>query len=227
MLPINFQRLCRRLDYNFTNLSYLKQALTHRSANIENNERFEFIGDAVLNFIIAHALFESFPQNSEGELSRLRAYLVKGERLSEIAAEIKLGDYLILGPGELKTGGFRRSSTLADALEAVFAAVLLDGGFEAVKTLILRLYQSRLEDPELKNCLKDAKTRLQEYLQSKKIALPNYRLIKVEGDEHEQIFHVKCEIPGFKQSTEGVASIRRKAEQIAAQLFLETIQPVK
>jgi ribonuclease-3 len=223
LLKVDFERLCRRLSYTFNDLAYLKQALTHRSASSENNERFEFVGDSVLNFVIANALFDIFPNNSEGELSRLRSYLVKGERLSEIAVEIKLGDYLILGPGELKTGGFRRSSTLADTLEAVFAAVLFDGGFEAIKALILRLYESRLQDPNLQNCLKDAKTLLQEFLQGKKLALPIYSLTKVEGDEHDQMFYVRCEVPGIKKWSEGEASNRRKAEQIAAKLFLEAL----
>lgn len=220
---LDLERLSRRLGYTFSNINTLKQALTHRSVCRDNNERFEFVGDAVLNFVIAETLFNSFPDNNEGELSRLRAHLVKGERLSEIAVELKLGDYLILGAGELKTGGFRRSSILADSLEAIFAAVLLDGGFAAVKSLVLRLFASRLQDPDLKNCLKDAKTLLQEYLQSKKLALPVYSLVKISGDEHDQIFHMKCSVEGFKNFAEGEAVTRRKAEQIAAKLFLEAI----
>ncbi len=217
-------RLCRRLDYEFKTLAYLKQALTHRSASSKNNERFEFLGDSILSTVISNALFEQFPDQNEGQLSRLRAHLVKGEMLAKIALELELGDYLILGQGELKTGGFRRTSTLADALEAVFAAVFLDGGFTAAQQVILKLFQSRLEDPDLNDTLKDAKTQLQEYLQSKKMTLPDYTLTKVAGDEHDQVFYVKCDVAALKLSTEGHAETRRKAEQIAANLILQKLK---
>lgn len=220
----NLQRLCRRLDYEFKTLAFLKQALTHRSASSDNNERFEFLGDSILSMIISHALFERFPEQNEGQLSRLRAHLVKGEMLAKIALELELGDYLYLGQGELKSGGFRRASTLADALEATFAAVFFDGGFAAVRHVILKLYQSRLDDPDLNNTLKDAKTQLQEHLQSKKLPLPEYTLINVTGEEHDQVFYVRCEIGDLKQSTEGHAETRRKAEQIAAKQLLQKIK---
>lgn len=226
MVQIDLQRLCRRLGYEFKTLALLKQALTHCSAGSENNERFEFLGDSILSFVIANALFEMFPEQSEGQLSRLRAFLVKGEMLAEIAAEIQLGDYLYLGQGELKSGGFRRASILADALEAIIAAVFLDGGFVASQQLILKLYSSRMEDESLNNNLKDAKTQLQEYLQAKKRPLPEYSLTKVEGDEHDQIFHVTCKVSGIKKPTIGYGPNRRKAEQHAAKQLLQHLKNI-
>ena len=169
-------------------------------------------------------MFDKFPEESEGQLSRLRASLVKGEMLSELASEIELGDYLYLGQGELKSGGFRRASILADALEALIAAVFLDGGIEESKQLILRLYSSRLEDETLNDNLKDAKTQLQEFLQSKKRPLPEYSLVKVVGEEHEQIFHVACKVSGIKKPTVGSGHNRRKAEQQAAKLLLQQLK---
>ncbi len=220
----NLLRLCRRLDYTFKNIIHLKQALTHCSAGPTNNERFEFLGDSVLSLVIAYALFLQFPYQSEGELSRLRAYLVKGEMLASIALEIELGEYLYLGQGELKSGGFRRASILADALEAIFAAIYLDGGLDACKHVILHLYHSRLNDPHLATNLKDAKTRLQEYLQSKKYTLPEYKLIDIIGEEHDQIFHVMCEVKELHLSTQGKGETRRKAEQAAARILLQRIK---
>ncbi len=220
----NLPRLCRRLDYEFKEPSFLKRALTHRSASSTNNERFEFLGDSILSMVISHALFEQFPDQNEGHLSRLRAHLVKGEMLAKIALELELGDYLYLGQGELRSGGFRRASTLADALEAIFAAVFFDGGFKAAQHVILNLFQSRLDDPDLNDTLKDAKTQLQEYLQSKKSALPEYTLINVVGEEHEQMFYVQCDVAGLNQSTQGHAETRRKAEQIAAKQLLQRLK---
>ena len=220
----NLQRLYKRIGYEFKTPAYLKQALTHCSAGIENNERFEFLGDSILSFVIAHALFDKFPAQSEGELSRLRSYLVKGEMLAKIALELELGDYLYLGQGELKSGGFRRASILTDALEALFAAVLLDGGFSASKQVILNVYQTRLEDQNLHNNLKDAKTQLQEYLQAQKSPLPEYTLTKIEGEEHDQIFHVVCDVASLKVSTHGHGDSRRKAEQQAAKELLLLLQ---
>lgn len=220
----NLQRLQKHLGYHFNQLAYLKQALTHRSAGILNNERLEFLGDSILSYVMAKALYEKFPDMTEGQLSRLRAHLVKGEMIAEVALEIDLGDYLSLGPGELKSGGFRRASILADALEAVIAAVLLDGGIAACDTLIRHLYRTRLEDVHLNDNLKDHKTQLQEYLQSQKKPLPEYTLVKTEGEEHEQLFYVTCQVHGFKFITDGHGDSRRKAEQIAAKTYLEKIK---
>ena len=224
MVQIDLQRLSRRLGYEFKTLGLLKQALTHCSFDGANNERYEFLGDSILNFVIANALFEMFPEQSEGQLSRLRAFLVKGDMLAEIAAEIKLGDFLYLGQGELKSGGFRRASILADALEAVIAAVFLDSGFNESQSLILKLYRSRLDDETLNTNLKDAKTQLQEYLQAKKRPLPEYSLLKLEGEEHDQVFYVTCKISGAKESTIGSGPNRRKAEQHAAEQLLQQLK---
>ncbi|GGI85373.1 ribonuclease III [Legionella impletisoli] len=227
MVEINLQRLCRTLDYRFNNLNYLKQALTHCSAGAVNYERLEFLGDSILSFVISNALYEQFKHKSEGELSRLRAYLVKGEMLAEIALEINLGDYLYLGQGELKSGGFRRASILADALEAVFAAVFLDGGIEPCQHVILNLFKSRLDDDGLHDNLKDPKTQLQEFLQAKKIPLPNYTLLKIKGEEHDQEFHIRCEIPDLKLTTLGQGPSRRKAEQRAAKEALKLVRTIE
>lgn len=223
-MPNNVQRLHRRLGYEFKNPTFLKQALMHCSMGIVNNERLEFLGDSILSFVIANVLFEKFPEDSEGQMSRLRAFLVKGEMLAKIAMELELGDYLYLGQGELKSGGFRRASILADALEAVFAAVFLDGGYEACQQVILKLYHSRLSDSHLHENLTDAKTQLQEFLQSKKLALPEYTLTKIIGEEHEQVFHVLCEVASLKVSTHGHGPNRRQAEQLAAKQLLEKIK---
>ena len=220
----NWHRLYKKLGYEFKKPAYLKQALTHCSAGIANNERFEFLGDSILSFVIANALFTKFSERSEGELSRLRAFLVKGEMLAKIAVEIELGDYLYLGQGELKSGGFRRASILTDALEAIFAAVFFDGGFAASEQVILHLYQTRLNDQALSDNLKDAKTQLQEYLQANKHNLPEYTLTKIEGEEHDQVFHVICSVADLNVSTHGQGDNRRKAEQQAAKKLLENIR---
>ncbi|KTD45346.1 ribonuclease III [Legionella quinlivanii] len=228
MVRIDLERLYRRLGYRFANPALLKQALTHCSVSNEtNNERFEFLGDSILSFVIADALFEKFPQQSEGQLSRLRAYLVKGDMLAEIAVELELGDFLILGQGELKSGGFRRASILADALEAIIAAVYLDSGIDASKQLILKLFASRLDSSELQDNLKDSKTQLQEFLQASRQSLPEYNLLHIKGEEHEQLFYVSCVVKGYKIHTEGFGPSRRKAEQEAAKQFLALIKAEK
>lgn len=215
--------LCNKLQYHFKSSDLLKQALTHRSADADNNERLEFLGDSILNSVIANALFHQFPEQSEGQLSRLRAHLVKGDMLALIAQELKLGEYLFLGPGELRSGGHRRASILADALEAVFAAIYLDSNFETCQKIILTLFETRLKSSCLHENLKDAKTQLQEHLQSKKMSLPQYRLVKVEGETHEQIFHIVCKIPALQLETEGQGETRRKAEQEAAKKMFKTM----
>ncbi len=220
----DLEQLCRRLNYQFQNKKLLKQALTHCSVGSENYERFEFLGDSILSFVIANELFNKFPSLSEGELSRLRSFLVKGEMLAEIARELDLGNFLFLGQGELKSGGFRRASILADSLEAVFAAVFFDGGVVVAQTVILNLFRSRLDSADLSYCLKDAKTQLQEFLQAEKYALPEYTLTKVEGDEHDQIFYISCTVPGIAQVSYGEGPNRRKAEQLAAKSLLAQLQ---
>jgi len=216
-------RLMRKLNYQFKNPRLLVRALTHRSMGDDNYERLEFLGDSILSFVMSAALFEQFATFSEGELSRLRAFLVKGETLAVIAKEIDLGEYLRLGQGELKSGGFRRESTLADSLEAIFAAIYLDSGIEAVREVILSLYESRLADNDLKNNLKDPKTQLQEYLQSKKLPLPIYTLIEITGDSHQQSFKIGCRVDGIEVRAEGKGGSRRKAEQAAAKKFMKKL----
>ena len=219
----NLERLCRRLNYQFNQIDLLKQALTHCSVGSDNYERFEFLGDSILSFVIANELFILFPTYSEGQLSRLRSFLVKGDMLAEIAKENGLGDFLVLGQGELKSGGFRRASILADSLEAVIAAIFLDGGITAAQTAILSLYATRLNAADLSYCLKDAKTQLQEYLQGQKYPLPEYTLTHVDGEEHDQQFFVTCAVRGIQQVSYGEGPNRRKAEQRAAQSLLNQL----
>jgi ribonuclease-3 len=215
--------LCRRLNYSFSDETLLKTALTHRSACSQNNERLEFLGDAVLNFIITGALFEEYSNADEGTLSRLRAALVKGNTLAEIALDLELGEYLKLGSGELKSGGFRRQSILADALEAVLGAVYLDGGIESTRALILRLYAERIATVRIDGDLKDPKTRLQEYLQARHLPLPDYQIIDLAGEAHDQIFTVSCSAAGLSKPTIASAGSRRKAEQAAAEQALQEL----
>lgn len=219
-------KLEQALDYQFNDNQLLQEALTHRSASSKNNERLEFLGDSILNFVIAGELFNLYPDSAEGDLSRLRSSLVKKEGLVKIAEDLTIGNYLQLGSGELKSGGYRRNSILADAVEAVFGAVYLDGGFDVCKHLILRLYQKQLNtipDPEL---LKDAKTRLQELLQGRKLAIPKYEVINVTGKAHQQTFSVACLIDDLAIETAGQASSRRKAEQQAAAKALAEVEAV-
>jgi ribonuclease-3 len=213
----------RALGYQFRNSGLLQQALTHRSYGSPHNERLEFLGDSVLNCVVAWALYERFGALREGELSRLRASLVRQETLHQVADSLKLGDHLCLGEGELKSGGFRRPSILADALEAVFGAVLLDGGFDQVRDLVLRLFQPLLEQVDPRKPAKDAKTSLQEVLQGRHLALPIYGLRATRGEAHAQQFEVECRIPDLGIVTCGTGTSRRAAEQQAAQLALEQI----
>ena len=220
----DLSRLCKNLTYQFNDEERLILALTHCSAGSSNNERFEFLGDSILSFVMASLLFEQFPSASEGELSRLRAYLVKGETLAEIAKEINLGEHLILGQGEMKSGGFRRTSILADSLEAVFAAIYLDSGIEASSKVIRHLFRSRLSQDNLSDNLKDAKTQLQEFLQARKISLPKYELVEVDGQHHNQTFSVSCQVDKLPLKAIGKGASRRKAEQIAAKKYLKLLK---
>ncbi len=213
-------RLEKALAYSFRQPELLRQALTHRSHSSPHNERLEFLGDSVLNCTVATLLFQQFPNLKEGELSRLRANLVRQEALAEIAAELGLGDALRLGEGELKSGGFRRPSILADALEAILGAVYLDAGFEAARTAIERLYQSRIELIDPRHTGKDAKTALQEWLQGRRLPLPHYELMETLGEAHAQEFVVHCSIPAIDLQVTGRGGSRRAAEQEAAQSAL-------
>ncbi|HUA87829.1 MAG TPA: ribonuclease III [Steroidobacteraceae bacterium] len=211
------------LGYTPRDPALFRAALTHRSASGANNERLEFLGDAVLNLLVAQALYAAFPGADEGDLSRLRSRLVSREPLAEIAAALNVGDALQLGSGELKSGGFRRQSILADALEALIGAVYLDGGLAAAGELTGRLFGPRIAQLPPPEALKDAKTRLQEHLQSRGLALPRYAVLAVEGEDHAQNFTVSCEVAALKARTEGAGSSRRRAEQEAAQRMLEAL----
>ncbi len=217
---MNQHDFSKRITHHFKNPNLLTQALTHRSYAALNNERLEFLGDGALNFIIANQLYQRFPKLAEGDLSRLRAQLVKEATLCEIALTLDLGDALKLGEGELKSAGWRRPSILADALEAIIGAIYLDGGFDAAEVFVLALYTSKLETIDPKVIDKDPKSLLQEALQSKKIAIPEYTVTETSGEAHAQNFVVECLVEKFKIRTVGDGGSRRIAEQQAAKLAL-------
>ena len=213
------KRLEQALGHTFSSRELLQQALTHRSHGAPHNERIEFLGDSVLNCVVAARLFELFPALREGELSRLRASLVRQESLSLVAQHLALGDYLRLGEGELKSGGFRRPSILADALEALLGAIYLDAGFERAREVVLHLYAEQFAtiDPRQAGKEKDPKTALQEILQGRRLALPQYTLKATRGEAHLQEFEVECRVPELGLCVQGVGTSRRAAEQEAAQ----------
>jgi len=218
------KRLERKIGHTFVDEDLLKRAITHRSAGSRHNERLEFLGDSILSLVIAEALYHRFPDVSEGDMSRMRATLVREKTLAELAREFDLGEYLILGPGELKSGGFRRESILADTVEALIGAIFLDVGIEQIRTLLLQWYASRLDEIRPGADQKDPKTRLQELLQGKRKPLPSYAVVKVKGEAHNQEFTVQCEIEGVDVTVVGVGSSRRKAEQAAAEKALEQLK---
>lgn len=213
-------RLEQALGHHFAQPELLRQALTHRSHSSPHNERLEFLGDSVLNCAVAMLLFRRFPSLREGELSRLRASLVRQETLAEIATKLGLGNALRLGEGEMKSGGFRRPSILADALEAVFGAICLDAGFDAAYATIEGLYRDRIERIDPRHAAKDAKTALQEWLQGRRLPLPQYVLQETLGAAHAQEFVVTCSIPSLDVRVTGRGTSRRAAEQEAAQMAL-------
>jgi len=215
-LSVARNELTKQLGYAFHDATLLARALTHRSHGSQNYERLEFLGDSILSFIVADVLYDRFPQLSEGELTRLRATLVRRETLATLARELELGDCLELGSGELKSGGFDRDSILADALEAVFGAVYKDGGIEAARDVVLRRYQPILDSIDPNSILKDPKTRLQEFLQRKSLATPIYTVLELSGEPHQQRFVVECRVPGLTEAVRGEGSSRRYAEQAAA-----------
>jgi ribonuclease-3 len=212
--------------YQFKDDSLLTLALTHRSMGSKNNERLEFLGDSILGLVISAELFNRFPNEKEGVLTRLRSSLVKGETLSEIAAELSLGEFIKLGSGELKSGGYRRASTLADVVEAIIGAIYLDSlddGIKQVEKIVLNIFDSRINDCEPGGILKDPKTRLQEHLQAKNLPLPTYDVVSISGKEHQQTFKVSCSIKGFANHVIAAGASRRKAEQAAAEKTLNNI----
>lgn len=214
----------KRLHYTFDQKGLLLQALTHKSANHLHNERLEFLGDAILNLVIADELYRRFPHASEGDLTRSRASLVNKRTLSELAFELALNDFIQLGMGEKRSGGFRRESILADALEAVLGAIYLDSGFGTCQQVLNQWYASRLSHVRPHEQRKDPKTHLQEWLQAQHQPLPQYTIISIEGEPHAQQFTVICEVEVLALKTEGVGPSRRIAEQEAAQKILEQLK---
>jgi len=216
-------KLSQSLGYQFRDESLLQTALTHSSFGQGHNERLEFLGDSILGWVIADALFKRFPHAREGQLSRLRAGLVKGVTLAKVARELQLGHYLRLGQGEMKSGGFRRDSILADAFEAIIGAIFLDSDIATCQQIILVLFAGRLDAQTLDDTLKDPKTRLQEFLQSRKQPLPDYRILSTSGKDHEQVFRVACEVESIAEPFEAEGTSRRYAEQAAAQMALDAL----
>jgi ribonuclease-3 len=218
--------LCRIIHYTFNDPSLMIMALTHRSFSAQHNERLEFLGDSVLSFLIANELYKRFPRIDEGDLSRLRAQLVKESSLSTIAISMSLGDFIRLGEGELKSAGWRRPSILADTFESIIGAIYLDGGIEPAHTFVLRFFEKQLNEIDPKLIQKDPKTLLQELLQSKKSDLPIYTVVSIEGEAHSQTFTIECHIRKSNIKTQGVGNSRRIAEQEAAskayQLMLDS-----
>jgi ribonuclease-3 len=217
----------RRIGHTFRDIALLELAMTHRSFGGQNNERLEFLGDSIVNFVIAEALYARFPQAREGQLSRLRARLVRGQTLAELAREMSFGECLRLGSGEMKSGGHRRDSILADAVEAVLGAIYLDAGMDVARARVLAWYAERLESIDLQDTQKDPKTRLQEFLQSRQSPLPRYEVVSVEGEAHDQTFTVECHVELLDSHTLGTGSSRRHAEQQAAELALLQLENQK
>ena len=222
----HLDRLERKIGYQFSDLKHLKLALTHRSASTQHNERLEFLGDSILNFTIAEALYHQFPRCNEGELSRMRATLVREPTLAILARQFELGDYMSLGSGELKSGGFRRESILADCVEAIIGAMSLDQGLAVTIQVIRNWYQQLLAEIKPGDNQKDAKTRLQEYLQGKHLPLPTYEVVNIQGEAHCQIFTVECKVKSadkIDRTFVAKGSSRRKAEQAAAEKILKEL----
>jgi ribonuclease III len=215
--------LCRKLNYTFAQPALLERALTHRSRSVENYERLEFLGDSVLNFVVSGQLYRQFSELTEGELTRLRASLVKKETLAAVAREVALGDSLVLGSGELKSGGFDRDSILADSLEALVGAVYVDSGIDKARELVLRLLAPHFARLDPRAIPKDPKTQLQEHLQKQSLPLPIYLVLQIAGDPHSQTFIVECQVPELSLTTRGEGSTRRAAEQQAAHQALERL----
>jgi ribonuclease-3 len=220
VLTLKYQRLEQRLGYHFEDQRQLQLALTHRSHGATNNERLEFLGDSILNFIVGEALFIRFPDAREGQLSRLRSQMVKGETLAELAREFELGECLVLGEGEMKSGGHTRDSILADSVEAIIGAIYLASGLEICRERVLTWFASRLNGLRVDTSAKDSKSRLQEYMQAQRQPLPQYVVVAVGGEGHAQMFTIECRVALTNQPTSATASSRREAEKQAAVLML-------
>jgi ribonuclease-3 len=217
------EKLQKNIDYHFSDAALLKQALTHRSVNKNNNERLEFLGDSILGCVISHELYHRFPLVDEGQLSRLRSSLVRGQTLAKLAKNLNLSETLVLGQGELKSGGFRRESIQADAFEAILGAIFLDSDYLTVSAVILKLYDELLNEASPDDSLKDFKTQLQELLQKKGHSLPMYELIKTKGQDHNAVFYVSCHIKEFNLTAEENAKSIKRAEQACAESILGSL----
>ena len=217
------EKLQKNINYHFSDAALLKQALTHRSVNNNNNERLEFLGDSILGCVISHELYLRFPLVDEGQLSRLRSSLVRGQTLAKLAKTLNLSENLVLGQGELKSGGFRRESIQADAFEAILGAIFLDSDYLTVSAVILKLYDGLLNEASPDDSLKDFKTQLQELLQKKGRSLPMYELIKTKGQDHNAVFYVSCHIKEFNLTVEENAKSIKRAEQACAESILGSL----
>ena len=217
------EKLQKNIDYSFNNIDLLKQALTHRSVGKQNNERLEFLGDSVLGSIISRELYQRFPSIDEGQLSRLRSHMVRGQTLAKLAKQINLSEQLILGQGELKSGGFRRESIQADAFEAILGAIFLDSDYLTVNKVILKLYKELLDEANPDDSHKDFKTQLQEALQKRGSDLPQYDLIKTSGKDHNAVFYVRCSLTNENIKVEKSSKSIKRAEQACAEVILEKL----
>ena len=222
----NAKQLQDRLQYQFSDPQLLTLALSHRSCGSSNNERLEFLGDAVLGMAISSFLFKRFPDAREGDLSRIRSQIVRAESLAGIARQLDLGPELLLGPGEMKSGGHRRDSILGDTVEALLGAVFLDSGLEAVETCIQNWFKESLGTLTLDSPVKDAKTALQEWLQARGKPLPEYRVVKTQGEDHSRLFTMSCKIDAVEKAAEATASSRRKAEQLVAEELVKKLENI-
>lgn len=224
---LELAKLCQQLNYQFQDNQLLLQALTHRSFSAKNNERLEFLGDAILSYVIAQILYRRYEGAHEGELSRYRSNIVRGESLATIAKQLDLGNYLYLGIGELKSGGHQRNSILADTVEAIIGAIYLDSNIEQVTTVIEHVFAQAIVSVQAQGNLKDPKTQLQEFLQQHQYQLPIYEVLDITGKQHDQCFIVCCRVPETSLASTGKGSSRRKAEQAAAAALLTQLQQEK
>ena len=219
----SLQALSKLIEYEFSELSLLERALTHRSKNKKNYERLEFLGDSILSFVVSDWLYRSFNNLGEGKLSRMRASVVCKESLAEVARGLNLSDFLILGEGEMKSGGFNRDSILSDAIEGIIGAIYIDGGFEQSKDFVLRFFQQQLEKLQPEVVYKDNKSQLQEILQKRGLEIPSYSVVETSGEQHQQIFRVQCEIKALARTFYSEGANRKEAEQKAAAQAIEEI----
>ncbi|NEN75680.1 ribonuclease III [Pelistega sp. NLN82] len=223
---MKYQKLQARLSYQFNNKELLMRALTHRSYGINHNERLEFLGDSILNFSVAALLFSLLHNQDEGDLSRIRSSLVNQQTLADLAIKLQLPDVVLLGEGELKSGGFRRPSILADTMEAIFGAIYLDSNIEQAQNVIEHLYRPLLKDADFSTLGKDAKTLLQEMLQARKLPLPTYTVLATTGAAHDQQFEVECSVPMLNLAATALGASRRSAEQAAAKIVIEQLKQI-